>query len=64
MAPELVSCKHCGFKFIIEVKEIVNEGRATVVRGLIDLWTKEPVGPEYIDIQCPKCSKWFEEKVE
>ncbi len=64
MAPELVTCKHCGFKFITEVKEIVNNGKTKVVRGLIDLWKKEPAGSEYIDIRCPKCSKWFEKKVE
>ena len=64
MAPEHVTCKHCGFEFIIEVKEIVNDGKAIVVRSLIDLWKKEPAGSEYIDIQCPKCSKWFENKVE
>jgi len=64
MALELVYCVHCGFKFKIDVKELVNEGRTTVVRSLTDFWKKKPEDSEFIDIQCPKCSKWFEQKVE
>ncbi len=64
MAPELISCKHCGFKFRIDVKELVDEGKTNFVRGIVDFWKKKPTSAEYIDIQCPKCSKWFEHKVQ
>lgn len=64
MALELVCCKHCGFKFRMDLIKLVNEGRTTVVRSPTDTRKKKPAGSEYIDIQCPKCSKWFEQEVE
>lgn len=64
MAPELVRCKHCGFKFRIDLKELVKESKTPLIRGLLDFLKKAPKNYDYVDIQCRKCGRWFEAKVE
>lgn len=63
MAPELIKCPHCGFRFRTDIGERVKAGETNVVRSIFNFWKKEPVHPRSIDIICPECKKTFEHKV-
>ena len=60
MALELVKCRHCGYKFQIDVEKVSEDGKTGLVRSFLDRWKTKPSSPAAIDLKCPNCEKWFE----
>ena len=59
MTSELIKCGHCGYKYRTDVKELVEEGKAQIARGLFDFLKNKPGKSFSIDIKCPNCGKTF-----
>jgi len=64
MVLELVKCPHCGYKFRMDLKARVDDGETTAVRGILNSLKPKPRRPETIDIECPNCTKTFEQRLE
>ena len=63
MALELVKCPHCGFKFRMDIKKLMDDGETDAVRGIFSSKKRKPIRPATVDIVCIKCKKTFEHEV-
>ncbi len=59
MTLELIKCPFCGYKFRMDVNELVEEGKAQMAKGLLDFLKNKPGKSFSIDIKCPNCEKTF-----
>ncbi len=64
MALKLIQCDHCGFKFKIDLERQLEEGETTAVRSVSNFLKPKIRHVKSIDIQCAKCNKFFEYKLE
>ena len=63
MALELVKCPYCGYKFRMDLKARVDDGGGIAVRSILNFLKPKPRRVETIDIDCPNCTKTFEQRV-
>ena len=61
MALERVKCRHCDFKFRIDVEALIDEGETTAVRA--QARKPETRTIKTIDIFCPNCERYFKHMV-
>ncbi len=63
MAPEIIKCPYCDFKFKTDVKALEKDGETIVIRLSAYHLKPEPKRIKTIDLECPNCKKTFEYKV-
>lgn len=59
MSLETVNCPFCRFVYRTDVKRVVEDGQAPLVRGP-NAKIPKPEKQKLVDLTCPRCGKVFE----
>lgn len=67
MELKLVICKHCGFKFRIDIEALISDGTTTVVKGFLNFGKPKPrtVNPSTFSVLIagkPLNTRWNHER--